>query len=222
MTDSHAALLISNAVKVRLRLMKPKNAVKDTGINLRRPPDLESPAAPQKPPAVLPPPTMKPRPCIGDMRLMVWAASQHFGIEVRRILSSDRKMNVVLPRQIAMYLCREDILVSYPKMALLFKKDHTTILHAYYKIKRLIDASQILSDHVKAVRSLYERYSTRPAIPAERQPNLAVQLRWSDGSQGPVIRGLAEGMRSFVDGAATAPIREDNGPVQSGYSAGKS
>ena len=42
---------------------------------------------------------------------------------------------IVHPRQVAMYLCRELTDVSFPKIGEAFgKRNHTTIIHAYEKI----------------------------------------------------------------------------------------
>ena len=47
-----------------------------------------------------------------------------------------RNKNIVLARQVAMYLCRELTDLSLPEIGeALGGKDHTTVLHAYNKIK---------------------------------------------------------------------------------------
>jgi chromosomal replication initiator protein len=64
------------------------------------------------------------------------------GLEPPELCSARRSRPVVYARQIAMYLCRELSALSYPEIARHFdRRDHTTALHAYRKIK-----AQILSD----------------------------------------------------------------------------
>ncbi|MCK4501750.1 MAG: chromosomal replication initiator protein DnaA, partial [Desulfuromonadales bacterium] len=47
--------------------------------------------------------------------------------------------SIVLPRQIAMYICREMTSLSYPEIGEKFGgKDHSTIIHAIKKIKKLM------------------------------------------------------------------------------------
>ena len=50
--------------------------------------------------------------------------------------SSKRVRAIAFPRQIAMYLCREMTELSFPKIGEYFGgRDHTTVLHAYEKIR---------------------------------------------------------------------------------------
>lgn len=61
----------------------------------------------------------------------------HFKIKVDDLNSKRRTRNVTVPRQIAMYLCRELTDWSLPKIGELFGgRDHTTVIHAYEKVNR--------------------------------------------------------------------------------------
>ena len=68
-----------------------------------------------------------------------------FGITVSAIDSEDRTRSRSMPRQIAMYLCREMTGLSFPKIAEVFKKDYSTVHHAYVKIKKEYEEN----DHLK-------------------------------------------------------------------------
>ena len=62
--------------------------------------------------------------------------ADYFGIEVESLSDKRRTMNVVIPRQIAMYLTREYTELSLPQIGEAFGgRDHTTVMHAYAKIK---------------------------------------------------------------------------------------
>lgn len=62
---------------------------------------------------------------------------EHFHITIENLKSAKRNKMFVLPRQIAMYLCRELTEYSFSEIGSSFGgKDHTTIMHAYDKIKR--------------------------------------------------------------------------------------
>lgn len=58
------------------------------------------------------------------------------GVTRSDILSERRTKDIVLPRQIAIFLARTITLKSMPAIGRAFKRDHTTILYGYRKIKR--------------------------------------------------------------------------------------
>lgn len=61
--------------------------------------------------------------------------STKFNIKIEDFNSKKRTRAISYPRQIAMYLCRELLDLSYPKIGEEFGgRDHTTVLHAYDKI----------------------------------------------------------------------------------------
>ncbi len=61
----------------------------------------------------------------------------HFKIKIDDLNSKRRTRNITVPRQIAMYLCREFTDWSLPKIGELFGgRDHTTVIHAYEKVNR--------------------------------------------------------------------------------------
>ncbi|HOH67222.1 MAG TPA: chromosomal replication initiator protein DnaA, partial [bacterium] len=61
--------------------------------------------------------------------------SEYFDITLEDIISPCRKKNLAEPRQIIMYLMREEMKASYPTIGQeLGGRDHTTVIHAYEKI----------------------------------------------------------------------------------------
>ena len=65
------------------------------------------------------------------------AVAQHFKIKIDDLNSKRRTRNVTVPRQLAMYLCREPTDLSLPKIGELFGgRAHTTVIHAYEKVNR--------------------------------------------------------------------------------------
>lgn len=63
---------------------------------------------------------------------------RHFDVPKVDMLSIRRTARVVLPRQIAMYLCKLLTSLSLPHIGRKFGgRDHTTVLHAVRKIERL-------------------------------------------------------------------------------------
>ena len=73
-----------------------------------------------------------------DVRHIQKVVAEYYNISLENLLSKSRKANFVLPRQIAMYLTRELLKESYPKIGSEFGgKDHTTVMYAIQKIEKL-------------------------------------------------------------------------------------
>ena len=69
-------------------------------------------------------------------KLIMQVVCKFFNIKVSDIVSDKRSNSVAFPRQIAMYLCRELANMSFPNIGKDFGgRDHSTVLHAYSKIK---------------------------------------------------------------------------------------
>ncbi len=59
---------------------------------------------------------------------------QYYNMKIEDFNAKKRNKSIVLPRQIAMFLCRELTDLSLPRIGEEFGRDHTTIMHAYEKI----------------------------------------------------------------------------------------
>ncbi|MDD5560867.1 MAG: chromosomal replication initiator protein DnaA [Candidatus Omnitrophica bacterium] len=78
--------------------------------------------------------------------------AEEFGVSLQELKTKRRNKQVVLPRQVAMYLSRELTDLSLPEIGELFSgKDHTTVLHSYKKIKEEIRNSPGLKERVEKV-----------------------------------------------------------------------
>jgi chromosomal replication initiator protein len=65
--------------------------------------------------------------------------AEHFKIKLSDLKSDKRLKALVVPRQIAIYLCRDLTKSSYPEIGEKFGgKDHSTIIHSVKKVDRLI------------------------------------------------------------------------------------
>jgi len=81
------------------------------------------------------------------------AAMRVFALSKTEIESANKSRTICHPRQIAMYLCREMTDKSYPQIARAFsKKDHTTVLHAWRKVKAMIQEDPDMIRDVERVR----------------------------------------------------------------------
>ena len=87
------------------------------------------------------------------------AVSDIFGITKDRMLRRDRSREAALPRQVAMYLLREEAKISLPQIGLaLGGRDHTTVMHACEKISTIIQQDESLRRQLGQIRErLYRR-----------------------------------------------------------------
>ena len=84
--------------------------------------------------------------------------AKHFQLELDEICGEKRDKYIVVPRQIAMYLLRSELHLSFPKIAReLGRKDHTTAIHSIEKIEKAIKLNYSTKQHVDIIQeSLYE------------------------------------------------------------------
>ena len=79
---------------------------------------------------------------------------EYYNVKISDIDSKTRKAEITLPRQIAMYLCRELTDSSLPKIAEYFgKKDHTTVMHACNKISGELKINKNLDKAVSDIKA---------------------------------------------------------------------
>lgn len=75
--------------------------------------------------------------------------SEHYNISEKDMTSSKRNAEFVIPRQVFMYLCHEYTTTVYADIAkIIGKKDHTTVMHGYKKIKKDLETDEILRNNV--------------------------------------------------------------------------
>lgn len=86
-------------------------------------------------------------------RQIVDKCARHFQIETKDIVSPKRDKHIVVPRQIAMYLLRSELHMSFPRISVeLGRKDHTTAIHSVEKIEKAIKLDFIIREHVSEIR----------------------------------------------------------------------
>ena len=87
-----------------------------------------------------------------DMILDIVA--DHFHINKADILSKSRKKDIAIPRQIAMYLIREELKLTFPNIGeLLGGKDHSTVMHAWNKVKKDIVNNYSLEQDITLIKN---------------------------------------------------------------------
>ncbi len=79
----------------------------------------------------------KNRPKHISARHIIERTAKHFHVSMEDILGPKRDKDIVVPRQIAMYMLRSELHMSFPKIAReLGRKDHTTAIHSIDKIEK--------------------------------------------------------------------------------------
>ncbi|MFZ1301770.1 MAG: chromosomal replication initiator protein DnaA [Candidatus Microsaccharimonas sp.] len=79
--------------------------------------------------------------------------AKHFQLKIEEICGNKRDKHIVTPRQIAMYLLRSELHLSFPKIAgELGRKDHTTAIHSVEKIEKAIKLDFVIREQVAAIR----------------------------------------------------------------------
>jgi len=86
-------------------------------------------------------------------RQIIDKTARHFQIDSKEMCSSKRDKHIVVPRQIAMYLLRSELHMSFPRIAQeLGRKDHTTAIHSVDKIERAIKLDFLIREQVVEIR----------------------------------------------------------------------
>jgi chromosomal replication initiator protein len=81
--------------------------------------------------------------------------AEFYNIEERVLYEKTRKKEIVKPRQIVMYLLREDFNTSYPFIGQkLGGRDHTTVIHACEKIKNDMKKDPNLNQELEKIKSI--------------------------------------------------------------------
>jgi len=84
---------------------------------------------------------------------IIKCVGEFYGVDEKDLMDRSRKREVVKPRQIAMYLLREDFHGSYPFIGQkLGGRDHTTALHAYEKLSRELKKDAKLVEELRMIR----------------------------------------------------------------------
>ncbi|MGB1626182.1 MAG: chromosomal replication initiator protein DnaA [Miltoncostaeaceae bacterium] len=91
------------------------------------------------------------------MDLIQEAVARHYAISIDELVGEKRTKRIVVPRQVAMYLCRELTDASLPAIGRAFGgRDHTTVLYAVQKISGLLTDG---GDVYESVQSLTQSLS---------------------------------------------------------------
>ncbi len=90
---------------------------------------------------------------------IIEAVAKFFDIDIKDLAGKSRKKELVVPRQIAMYLLRDEISASFPAIGHeLGGRDHTTAIHACNKITEDLKHNQKLKQQLLSIRQLFQNH----------------------------------------------------------------
>jgi chromosomal replication initiator protein len=95
----------------------------------------------------------KGRPKHISARAIIERTARHFHVSIEDILGPKRDKDIVVPRQVAMYMLRSELHLSFPKIAHeLGRKDHTTAIHSIEKIQREMSYDGAIRQNVNELK----------------------------------------------------------------------
>jgi len=84
---------------------------------------------------------------------IIKTVAEFYDIKEKDLLSNSRRKEIVKPRQIAMFLCRELLKSSLPSIGERFGgKDHTTVLHSIEKIANELENNESLKEEINLIK----------------------------------------------------------------------
>ncbi|TSC70545.1 MAG: chromosomal replication initiator protein [Parcubacteria group bacterium Gr01-1014_46] len=91
-----------------------------------------------------------------SIKEVVKTVSDFYNIEEQLIYDKTRKKEIIKPRQIIMYILREDFNISFPAIGeKLGGRDHTTVMHSCEKIKNDVKTDELLLQEINQLRSIF-------------------------------------------------------------------
>jgi len=84
---------------------------------------------------------------------IIQIVAEFYDLKEKDLFTSSRKREIVKPRQIAMYLLREELKNSFPFIGRRFNgKDHTTAIHSYKKISKEVEEDKKLKGEIELIK----------------------------------------------------------------------
>jgi chromosomal replication initiator protein len=89
-----------------------------------------------------------------NTRIIQSEVANYYNITVKDLKGKRRVKDISVPRQIAMYLCREMTKSSLPAIGGDFGgKDHTTVMYAHKQITKKLEIDPVLQKEIREIKS---------------------------------------------------------------------
>lgn len=88
-----------------------------------------------------------------SLKQIVKSVCEHYDVDEKLVFQRLRRKEIALPRQIIMYLLRSELSYSYPHIGeKVGKRDHTTAIHSYEKIKKEIENNSSFQEDITLIK----------------------------------------------------------------------
>ena len=88
-----------------------------------------------------------------NAKKIIQIVADFYDLKEKDLMSSSRKKEIVRPRQIAMFLLRQELKSSFPFIGRkLGGKDHTTAIYAYEKILKEVNKNESLDEEIELIK----------------------------------------------------------------------
>ncbi|MBI3793879.1 MAG: chromosomal replication initiator protein DnaA [Nitrospinae bacterium] len=85
------------------------------------------------------------------------AVTEYYSLKPNDLKAKSRRRNLVIPRQLAMYICRDVTEDSLPTIGKAFGgRDHSTVIHAFQKVKKDLETNTKLYKDLTAIKKILE------------------------------------------------------------------
>lgn len=79
--------------------------------------------------------------------------AEYYNIDIKDVMAKNRRKDIAWPRQIAMYIMRAELDLSYPVIGdETGGRDHTTAIHAHEKVEKEIKENDNLKQEIEAIK----------------------------------------------------------------------
>ncbi len=92
--------------------------------------------------------------------MLLEIVADHFVVSSDDIISARRDKEIVIPRQVVMYLCRNELNMKQEAIGRLLDKDHSTIIYGLKKIDQLLKTDESLRTTVEVLKKKCSSYNT--------------------------------------------------------------
>ncbi|MDP1845658.1 MAG: chromosomal replication initiator protein DnaA [Candidatus Moranbacteria bacterium] len=89
-----------------------------------------------------------------NFKQIIQAVADFYDVNTQDLINRSRRKDIVRPRQIAMFLMREELQASFPGIgSQLGGRDHSTAMHSYEKIRQEIEQSDTLEQEINSIKN---------------------------------------------------------------------
>jgi len=90
-----------------------------------------------------------------SVKEVIKLVSDFYNVNEESVYDKTRKKEVVKPRQVIMYILREDFNVSFPSIGeKMGGRDHTTVIHSCEKVKEDLKTDSVLVEEISQIRAM--------------------------------------------------------------------